>query len=239
VITQIVPLSRPDCVPEVLAGFARQTHQAKRLVLAVNGPHAGECMTALEDSTAWVIRTPPGKPAALNHALALVGPGLVAIRDDDDIQLPGDLEECEAAMRETGASIVSRHKHWVWDRKVDQLWLLGEHRAHQWGNDQVSGGSLLFRNAPGLPEFPDIRVGESMIWAKRMIERGARVWRPSINHQVFVRGRSDHLFESPDAIAIYAKAPKARLYGKPAAVHQAMCRGVYGPLELPHTVEDL
>ena len=253
-VHQVTPLSRPDCVASVLAGFARQRVH-KHLTLAINGPLAAEVWAALprelpDDVTP--ILTRPGKPAALNTALAGLRGCLVAVRDDDDVQLAGDLAECVRAMADTGAEIVSRHKHWVWDTSEDKLWLLGEHLAQQWGDHRLSGGSLLFHCDLNTPEFPDQRVGESVEWAKRMCQAGARVWRPSVNHQVFIRGRSDHLFDGGPSLgvcprligearvrAVYGRAHKARCYGKPTPEHQAMCRGEIPWLAIAHTIEPL
>lgn len=240
-VWQVVPLSRPDCVRQVIAGFASQLHPDRKLCLVANGPRVDEVLMTLSIEGAQpdlLLTSAPGKPAALNTAFEVLRGQMIAIRDDDDIQLPGDLAECVAAMDRTGAEIISRHKHWVWSQDSDRLWLLGEHLAHSWADQKISGGSLLFRCDSDTPPIPDQRVGECCVWAAAMIELGARIWRPSINHQIFVRGRGDHLFEADEnyMAAVYARGPTARLYGNPTSQHQVMCRGALKPDDLPHRV---
>jgi hypothetical protein len=127
----------------------------------------------------------PGKPTALNEAMAALPGELLAIRDDDDVSMPGDLRECRDEYLRTGAEVVSRLRHRV---MLDgERWLFAEHLASQWGNHAVWGGSLMFRNIPDVPTFPDELVSESQSWARAMIALGARVWRPSTEHQIHVR----------------------------------------------------
>jgi hypothetical protein len=237
-VWQVVPLSRPDCVESVVSGFARQLYSDRKLCAVINGPHAQDVEQALAGRADLVLRSATGKPAALNEAFARLRNRLIAVRDDDDVQLPGDLAECVQAMQTTGAEIVSRHKHWVWHQSSDTLWLTGEHLQHKWGDERVSGGSLLFRCRTDTPDVPNERVGECVLWARAMLASGCRVWRPSINHQIFVRGRGDHLFEADEdlSVAVYARAPKARRYGAPGPEHQKLCRGEIKPTALPHEI---
>lgn len=244
VIWQVVATSRPDCLANVWRGFTRQLHDSRRLCLVCNGP-------AWTNPTAQVwnagvrpdllLTSAPGKPAALNTAFQALRGQWLAVRDDDDVQMPGDLLDVVTAQRRTAADIVSRHKHWVYCQDSDRLWLLGEHLANKEAEDPyIAGGSFLFYNGTATPEVPNRRVGECVKWARAMVAKGARIWRPGLEHQVFIRGRHDHLFEADEAkmVRIYARAPKARLY-KPSADAQRAIRGELNPFELPHEIKDL
>jgi hypothetical protein len=176
---QVTPLSRPSQAARVIHEFREQSIADRKLCLVVN---SCDCEPVGAD---LVLRSAPGKPAALNAALAALPGELIAIRDDDDISLPGDLAECVDAMVRTGAEIVRRLRHEV---LLDgERWLFAENEANQWGKPGVWGGSLLFRNTPDVPQFLDELVTESQSWAREMVKLGARIWRPSIRNQAHVR----------------------------------------------------
>jgi hypothetical protein len=178
-IWQVTPLSRPNQAARVVREFRAQTIQGAKLCLVVNGCN---CAPAGAD---LVLRTKPGKPAALNAALDALPGEVIAIRDDDDESLPYDLQQCADALDTTGADVVARLRHWV--RLDGEIWLFAESRANTWGTASVWGGSLMFRNTDGVPRFPGELVTESQSWARAMVAQGARIWHPSIDNQIHVR----------------------------------------------------
>jgi hypothetical protein len=213
-IWQIVPCSRPDCVADVVSRFRAQTLESAKLCLVVNGwaPHV-EVERFLKERDAWpdlLLRTeksPVGKAIALNEALEQLQGELVAIRDDDDIQEPGDLEEALKAYQKKGAAAVVKLPHKVFIG--DTLWMFAEDLANTWAvfedgtpDCRISGSNMLFHTNLRI-QFPLVRAVESRHWARLLTEQGERIWRTSVNNYTWVRGRSDHLWRASEAMIRY------------------------------------
>lgn len=189
-VWQVVPLSRPHEAARVVREFSKQTWSDRKLCLVCNGP-AREAQVDAD----LVIRTGDGgKPEALNAAMDALRGEVVAIRDDDDVSLPQDLATCSEAFVRTGATIVSRLRHWVELR--GRLWLFAEDHGEAPGESNVWGGSLMFRVTGDIPEFPSEQVTESQSWVRQMLTLGADVWRPSIYHQIHRRDGDDKMWRA-------------------------------------------
>lgn len=204
-IWQVVPLSRMQYAREVVQRFNAQTYSDKRLCLVVNGTglsavQVQEQFKRMEIAPDLLLQTAShpqfGKPWALNRALLELPGELIALRDDDDIQGPKDLEEAVEAYRVTRATIVSKHPHQVLVN--EQRWLFAEELANQWAKRpdgsydcRVSGSNVLFQNR-GVPKFPEVPSGEVRSWTQAMIDQGASIWRTSIENYTWVRGKHTH-----------------------------------------------
>lgn len=210
-IWQVVPSARPDCVAKLVERFRQQSFRSAKLCLVVNGwPPDLDVERFLKEQDAWpdlLIRTessPVGKAIALNAALEQLDGELVAIRDDDDIQEPGDLEEAFRAYQETEADAVVKLPHLVILNGT--LWMFAEELANSWAvrsdgspDCRISGSNMLFHTKLQL-KFPLVRAIESRYWAQALLDRGGRMWRTSVDNYVWVRDRKDHLWSASEAM---------------------------------------
>lgn len=208
---QVVPCSRPDCVEQLVERFRLQTYPSAKLCLVVNGwPPDIEVERYLKERDAWpdlLLKTetsPVGKAIALNAALEALRGELLAIRDDDDLQQPGDLEEAVRAYQQTQAELVVKLPHQVILNGI--LWVFAEELANTWAEHsdgspdcRISGSNMLFHTRLGL-NFPLIRTVESRRWARLLQLQGGRIWRTSVDNYVWVRDRKDHLWSATEAL---------------------------------------
>lgn len=209
-IWQVVPCSRPDLVSAVVSRFRRQTLQDAKLCLVVNGWGAdggvGEYLKRIGAEPDLLLETkksPVGKAIALNRALDELQGEFVAIRDDDDIQWPRDLEEAWTAYQEKGAELVVKIPHRVLIDGV--LWVFAEELANSWArhvdgtpDPRISGSNMLFSTKLGL-KFPLVRAIESRRWAKALVEQGGKIWRTSVENYTWVRSsKMRHLWEATE-----------------------------------------
>ena len=224
-IWQVVPCARPECVREVVERFRLQTLKERKLCLVVNGWAPSfdvekylEERDALPDLLIKTETSPVGKAIALNSALEQLRGELVAIRDDDDLQESGDLEEALSEYQRTGAEAVVKLPHQV--NLNGTRWMFAEELASTWAafsdgkpDPRISGSNMLFHTDLNLC-FPLVRAIESRMWAQDLQKRGGRIWRTSIHNYVWVRGRKDHLWRASEPMVRHE-------YGMPDRFSQA------------------
>lgn len=208
---QVVPCARPDCVKAVVERFRRQTLTDVKLCLAVNGWNPEiDVERYLKEQDCWpdlLLQTETalhGKAIALNAALAELQGELVAIRDDDDIQGPGDLEEALKAYREKQVEAIVKLPHRVILNGT--LWMFAAELANTWAvysdgtpDCRISGSNMLFHTSLKL-DFRPVRAIESRLWAADLQRSGGRIWRTSPDNYTWVRGRGDHLWRATEVM---------------------------------------
>ncbi len=252
-IWQVVPCSRPDCVGAVVSRFKRQTLADVKLCLVINGwqieGDVREYLKQREAEPDLLLQTetsPVGKAIALNRALDELQGDVVAIRDDDDIQEPGDLEEAFRAYQETEADAVVKLPHRVILNGT--LWMFAEELANSWAvrsdgspDCRISGSNMLFHTKLQL-KFPLVRAVESRYWARALLARGGRIWRTSVDNYVWVRDRKDHLWSASEAMVRHeygmSDLPDVVTGFVPARRARKLVNGVWEWVD-PPTITDL
>jgi glycosyltransferase involved in cell wall biosynthesis len=135
-VNVVVPFSRPENIPAVVANFQRQTYPHKSLIVVENGAGLGKWPAGL----GLVIRAPlsksagSAKNAAMNH-LRQSGQRWMCVMDDDDYYSPGYLSEQVVHMPRY--AIVGKNQHFLVDK--NGFWLLNAH-VHSCLYHWCSGG---------------------------------------------------------------------------------------------------
>jgi glycosyltransferase involved in cell wall biosynthesis len=196
-ITVIVPFSRPSQVGHVVACFARQRYQDKRLVVVENGAAVGQ-WTLPADA---VLTASSGPAEARNVGLDYVrqhGGGGFAMFDDDDYYGPGYLEEVAQALCK-GADVVGKAALFVRVQAGLRAVLGGP--EHMWCRSLFPGCTLAGW-ADTACEFPDRRVGEDSAWLLAMIAQGAQMWAGSRFGFCYDRSGVDHALQVEDDVLL-------------------------------------
>lgn len=209
-IWQVTPLSRPHFASRVVEQFRAQTYEDKRLCVVLNGPARD-----VEVKADLVLRTPPGRHAALNAAFAeLRGEaGSVVVRDDDDIFTPGGLAEFAELFE--SHSIVGQKRHWVWDG--EHTWLLNSGCWGHYGDHLIWSGNLGLRgdalDAIGelhySPAYEDVQNA-----LRVLLLEGCKIWHKGPDHACFDRTQNDHAWTaSMITVRQRSRGPALRICG--------------------------
>jgi glycosyltransferase involved in cell wall biosynthesis len=246
-IAVVVPVSRGDRVPAILAGFRSQKHESKRLVLVLNGPaRAADVPELTRDAT--VLRVEGGTPARARNAgldwLRGERAETVAFWDDDDAYLPGYLTEVSECLGANPGAVCGKFVRYV--RFDDGLY-------YTLGRQDGFLGGTISAWVEGLPPIPDLPLNEDREWCFAMRDAGRQLVATSGKNYIYNRRSGSHAWHSnkaqllrvygpavslgraDDAIAADYPRPPVNLIPRPTleemgeAMLEDLCRRVDGP----------
>jgi len=206
----IVPFSRPENLPRVLANFARQKFPFKKLVLVANGS-AKRLSDGAAPLASWdklLLTSDAHQSDAKNIALHEIrkrGGGFTVVMDDDDWYGPQFLTEVVGYARTF--DVIGKARHFV---SVDGgLWLCSrEQRGHK--QSWLTGGTIACW-AENSPDYPRVSYGEDAEFCTRAERHGMRIFGTDVYHYLYRReSASSHAWNiSSEDLRLHESAKRA------------------------------
>lgn len=198
-LTIVAAVSRPACLPNVLANFARQLHPA-RLLLVLNGQARGVEVPV----GPWrVIECEGGTPARpRNFGLEWVkahGGGMVAFWDDDDHYGPGYVTEVVATLAGGRRRVAGKVVRFV--QFDDGVYFFARKQ------DTAFLGGTIAGWAEELPPIPDLPCHEDHEWCRELKLQGFELVTLSGAHYVYNRTGGNHAWKSTRVQMLYCYGP--------------------------------
>lgn len=192
-----------DRLAQVVADLAAQTHLPYELVLVT---HGDVDLTGIENAAAKLkvkhvsVGAERSFGQALNAGLTVASAPLIAKIDDDDRYGPHHLEDLVHSWRYSGASIVGRRAHAVYDETRD-VTNVPSRAFEERFDDHLPGGTIL--TTTGLLKelkFRHVPRGIDTELMKQLHARGGSAY--SSHRFGYIRVRhGDHTFEPADGFA--------------------------------------
>ncbi|MGH8873912.1 MAG: hypothetical protein ACRDVM_01490, partial [Acidimicrobiia bacterium] len=194
--------NKPALVGAALAGFARQTHPRRSVVVGLHGDgdfrKAEEAVASADGRLPTAMLRFPAKMtlgACLNAAAEAASAPLLAKIDDDDHYGPHYLEDAVQALAYSGAEVVGKSTHFVFLEGEGRTLLVGEGKEEQLTR-YAPGPTLVFRRRVWEDvAFPDRPQRVDSIFVRGCNAVGADIYSTSRFEFVWARRAGGHTWE--------------------------------------------
>jgi hypothetical protein len=202
-ISVITATNKPWCVGQILDNYRRQAFRRRELIVLVNGgPFSTADLGKLCSGGPGVtVVQAPGLTlgAVYNLGMARARYRHAAIFEDDDVFLPGYLDQVMEAFAKSRAAVVGKLCRYYYFESLRRLVLLeGVENAVV---DSVAGGLIAVDLAADrLPRFRDVTLAWDSHFMEDCRAAGQRIYATDRRHLVVIRhaDKSKHTFKLSD-----------------------------------------
>lgn len=202
-ISVITATNKPWCVDQILDNYRRQVFPRRELVVLVNSDDFSPAdLRALASGGRDVtVRHAPGLSlgSVYNLGMDLARYRYAAVFEDDDVFLPGYLDQAARAFATSGAAVVGKLCRYYYFESLRRLVLLDG--LENTIVDSVAGGLIAVDlAAPQLPRFRDITLAWDSHFMEDCRATGQRIYATDRHQLLVIRhaDKSKHTFTLPD-----------------------------------------